>query len=353
MDAIYQPGYLAADLALRSAGELLTAFGFGPVERPCETTASGPRWRLRDYGGGGAALLVVPSPINRPYIWDLAPDISTIGYCLDQGFRVHMVEWAPFELGDQASGLDDYIDALANAVAAATAAAGAARPVLLGHSLGGTLAAIFAAHDARASAGTVLLSSPLCFGVDAGPFAAGIARLAGAAPQAHQLVLGAFVSQLMARASASVWPGLASAAASLANAEAFANHLRLERWALDGAALPGKAVGQVIDWLYREDRFRRGLLPVKGRTLGPPDLIAPTLSVINTADDIVPRGAVGPFLAAAPAASIMLEYAGEHALALEHVGLLVGLRARRELWPQIVNWMDGVAAARSPRGATA
>ena len=36
-------------------------------------------------------------------------------------------------------------------------------------------------------------------------------------------------------------------------------HARIERWALDEVALPGKLVSDIVEQLYREDRFWRVL----------------------------------------------------------------------------------------------
>lgn len=41
-------------------------------------------------------------------------------------------------------------------------------------------------------------------------------------------------------------------------------HARIERWALEEVALPGKLVREIVDELYRENRFCRGTLEVGG-----------------------------------------------------------------------------------------
>jgi polyhydroxyalkanoate synthase len=59
----------------RSQGAALDAHGLGPIETPYETVLSEPGVSLRRYAAGtsGPAVLLVPAPIKRPYIWDLAP----------------------------------------------------------------------------------------------------------------------------------------------------------------------------------------------------------------------------------------------------------------------------------------
>jgi len=356
MDRIYRPEFLAIDVARQIRAKILGASGFRPQEHSYQISAKGPRWRLRDYGGGvRGSLLVVSAPIKRPYIWDLAPSFSALGYCLDQCFRVHLLEWTPPQLGDEATGLDDCVEAIGGAVDVVTAAANGRAPILLGHSLGGTLAAIFAAFASASVAGLVLLGAPVCFSAGAGPFRDAVVRLVGPAPEADELVPGSFLSQMSALASPAtfIWSRLADATMSLAKAQAFETHLRVEHWALDEVPLPGKLMRQVRDWLYRDDRLCRGALPIRGRTVGPEDLATPTLAVVDAADDVAPRSAMEPFLQASSAPSDVLEYPGEAGVPLQHLAVLIGPEARRTLWPEIIAWADrteALAASKRSQG---
>ena len=72
-------------------------------------------------------------------------------------------------------------------------------------------------------------------------------------------------------------------------------HARVERWALDEVPLPGKLVHQIIDWLYRENRFCRGKLKIQEQFVGPHELSTPTLVVINTADQVASLASLIPF----------------------------------------------------------
>ena len=84
LDAVRQLHFGTMDALRRLQGNALAAVGLGPDECPSTVIASTPLWRLRDYGGHDAAspLLIVAAPIKRPYIWDLAPSVSAIRFCL-------------------------------------------------------------------------------------------------------------------------------------------------------------------------------------------------------------------------------------------------------------------------------
>ena len=130
------------------------------------------------------------------------------------------------------------------------------------------------------------------------------------------------------------------AALTFTDAHAMEIHARIERWALDEVALPGKLVHAIIEDLYRDDRLFRGKLAVRDAVIGPARLTARTLAVVNTGDDVAPPSAIEPFLAAMPAGKgHVIRYSGEVGVGLQHLGILVGPKARAEIWPQIVAWM--------------
>src|SRR5215467_3636943 len=97
LSAVGQAPFALADTARRIQGDVLGAWGLNPSECRYRVIASGPFWRLRDYSDSDASspLLIVAAPIKRPYIWDLAPSVSPIRYCLSQRQHVYLLEWLP------------------------------------------------------------------------------------------------------------------------------------------------------------------------------------------------------------------------------------------------------------------
>ena len=166
MESFCQTQFSKTDTLRRAQGDALGLLGFGPNECNYHVVSSGPYWRLRKYTCGDAqsSLLIVPAPIKRPYIWDLAPSISAVRHCLDRHFGVYLLEWMPPLDNGKQPGLADYADhAISECVAKISSEAQGTRPFLMGHSLGGTLAAIFCALEQQSVRGLVLLGAPLCF----------------------------------------------------------------------------------------------------------------------------------------------------------------------------------------------
>lgn len=330
----------------RAQGDALAASGLGPVECLYRLLASSARWRLRDYAGEGPGpiVLIVAAPIKRPYVWDLAPSVSAVRQCLRHGLRVYLLEWMPVSRADAELGLFAYAArSIREAVAALSKETGGAKPFLMGHSLGGTLAALYAALDRQALRGLVLLSAPLSFEPGSSRFRDSIVSMMPPSVATTDVVPGFLLSQLCALASPEtfVWSRFMDAALSIGDLEALKINGRVERWSLDELALPGRLIGEIFQWLYREDRFYRGTLRIEAKKLGPSSLRLPTLAVVNAADKIAPAASITPFIAAMPEKNKhLIGYSGEFGVGMQHLALLVGRKAHALIWPEIIAWLQ-------------
>lgn len=346
--------YEQMDLSRRLQGELLQAAGFGAEPAPSRVVLELPEVTLLEYGGGrpgGPALVLVPAPIKRGYIFDLVPGASVARLCLEAGLRVFLAQWEAPRPGEPGPGLADYAHRLLlqclDAVARET---GEGSAFLAAHSLGGTLAAIFASLHPERVRGLVLLASPLHFGFGAeagalGPVIAAVdrARMLESVP-GH--VPGSFLS-LMSFASSPASFGQErwdDWVASLPDPEAMRTHLRVERWSLDELPLACRFVQDVVARLFREDALMRGTLETEHGRAAPQAVKAPLLVVADERCKIVPPAAVLPFYEAAGGDKRLLWYPGDTGVAIQHVGMLVGRNALGSLWPEIVAWVKRLAA---------
>jgi polyhydroxyalkanoate synthase subunit PhaC len=204
IDALCRLHFAFSDSLRRAQANAFDALGLGPHECDFRVIYSDSHWRLREYAGQKAApsLLIVAAPIKRPYIWDLAPSVSAVRYCLSNGLRVYLVEWLPPSGGARHAGLDEYAgEAIAACVAAVASQAYGTPPLLIGHSLGGTLAAIFCALEPQAVRGLVLLSAPLCFEQASSHFRDALVSILPPAFSETDVVAGSLLSQASAIAS--------------------------------------------------------------------------------------------------------------------------------------------------------
>ena len=335
--------FAVLDILRRAQGNALTAFGLGPREYPYRIVASGPHWRLRDYAGRDAAsMLIVAAPIKRPYIWDLEPSVSAIRYCLREGLQVYLLEWMPASRVSQDNGLDEYTDAISECVARISRKNPLIKPFLAGHSLGGTLAAFSSALAPESIRGLILLGAPLCFEPALSQFRDALVSLVPKPLSEGDPLPGSLLSFITTLASPStfIWARMRDAILSVPDRQALEIHARIERWALDEVALPGKLVQQIIQWLYRDNRFCRGTLKVGGKLIGPSSLSVSTLVLVNMADQVAPLASIKPCVDAMPATDVrIIEYPGETGVGLQHLAVLVGRQAHACLWPQIISWI--------------
>ena len=344
VEPLWRIQFAALDVMRRAQGRALGAAGFDPSELPYRVIAAGDYWRLRDYASAATSLslLIVAAPIKRPYIWDLTPTVSAIRYCIDRGLHVYLVEWTVPAQTKGPVGLGECVNAIAECAVSVASHSNGTRPFLIGHSLGGTLAAVFGAYDPQAIRGLLLLGAPLCFQPATSRFRDALVSIVPPDLPDGGTVPGSLLSHASALASPGtfVWSRLLDAAMSMGDLRALDVHARVERWALDEAPLPGKLVQQIVEGLYRENRFCRGTLTVGDRTLGPSCLDLPTLAVVNTSDEVAPLASIEPLLEGMPTRDVaVIKYAGESGVALQHLGILVGREAYARVWPDILAWL--------------
>src|SRR5689334_8439759 len=136
-----QAHFEATDALRCLQGDAMASLGLGPRVYPYQVTASGSHWRLRDYGNRDAtqSLLIVAAPIKHPNIWDRAPPLSAVSFCLEQGLHVRLIEWLPASRETDNIGFDECIQAIDHRAALALREDVGAKSFLAGHSLGGTL----------------------------------------------------------------------------------------------------------------------------------------------------------------------------------------------------------------------
>ena len=334
------------DRMRRWQGRVLDALGLGPIETLSRVVHSQPGVTLKVYGtagDNGPVVLLVPAPIKCAYIWDLVPWASVVQQCLRGGARVYLIQWERPGAVEQGFGLAEYADRLLLDCLDAIAMEGGRAPaVVAGHSLGGTLVAIFSALHPERVRGLILLGAPLHFGPDVGA----LDRLAAAVPSGLMDVSGNVPGSFLDLVSVLAFPIAFEAArwadwvVSLPDLGALDTHLRVERWTFDEMPLAARLFREVVEALYREDRFLRGTLRVRGRRAAPDAITAPLLSVVDARCPIAPPRSVLPFhLAVGSPERRLLWYEGDTGVALRHLGMLVGRSAHRRLWPEIVRWI--------------
>jgi polyhydroxyalkanoate synthase len=285
--------------------------------------------RLRDYGGDGVPLLVIPSLINPPNVLDLGPERSLLRWLAGQGHHVLLLDWGNDSLGRRDMSMADHVEQIILPLLRRFET----QPSLLGYCLGGTIAAAAAAHVPLR--GFATLASPW--------------RFKGYPDEARSMLLDLWARSRPTVESLGVLPMEVLQAAfwnldparTVAKFETFAGFdpasrearafVMLEDWANDGPALPEAAAREIFDSFFEADLPGANAWRVAGKIIDPALIGCPQLHIVSSTDRIAP--------AAAGFSS------GERrAIDQGHVGMIVGGRARTGLWEPLHAWLSQLSS---------
>jgi polyhydroxyalkanoate synthase len=286
------------------------------------------RVTLRDYGGSGRPVVFVPSLINPPGILDLSAETSLLRWMATQGMRTYLVDWGMPTREDSDLDLTDHVERLLVPLLDGLCP----RPVLVGYCLGGTIAIAAAARMPVAAVATI--AAPWHFSGYDEPARGALDAIWTAAEHASSTlgllpieVLQAAFWQLDPARTIAKYEAFAAMLPGSAAARAF---VRLEDWANTGAPLPHAAARALFVDCIAADRPGRGAWRIGDTVVDPLLLGCPTTEFVSLTDRIVP-------------AATAIGFADRRDLALGHVGMIVGRRARDALWTPLAAWIGALA----------
>jgi polyhydroxyalkanoate synthase len=341
------------DYIRRLQGQSLDLMRLGPRESPYYRIYAQPGATLRCYSEPTEheqVLLIVPAPIKRAYIWDMAPGRSVVRQALKRGFGVYLIEWEDTDRHDL--GLEDFAgDILGHCIDAIHEHIDCRHVILAGHSLGGTFAGLYSAYRPDDVAALALIEAPLHFADATGAFRSLLESPihANAVLPHSSRVPGSLLSFLATAASPETFVADRhnDFLASLGSTDDLESHWQAVRWTLDELPVPQQLFQDVIEQLYRANDFMRGNLTFGNTNLDPQSIKAPIAAVYDPRSSITPTASVSEFCqATASKQKTLIPYHGDTGVALQHVGALIGRSAHRQLWPSIFNWLEDTLAGR-------
>ncbi|USU04564.1 alpha/beta fold hydrolase [Sphingomonadaceae bacterium OTU29LAMAA1] len=292
---------------------------------PMPALAISGRATLRYYGGRGRLVVFVPSLINPPAILDLG-GTSLVRWMARQGFRVALVDWGAPTTADRDVDMTAHIEALLIPLIEQLDEP----PVLVGYCLGGTMA--LAAACATPVAGLAMVAAPWQFAGYGTNAAAMIDMWSAASPTCE--ALGVMPMEVL---QAGFWR--LDPARTVAKYETFGrldpdsdaarSFVRLEDWANAGEPLPLATARDLFERFIATDLPGTGGWSIRGAAVAPDRLGCPAMEFVSATDRIVP---------AATAAGL----SDRRDLALGHVGMIVGGRARSMVWEPLAHWIAGL-----------
>jgi polyhydroxyalkanoate synthase len=312
-------------------------------QTPAEEVYQERRLRLLHYtplveSRSTLPILLVPSPIQRAYLLDLMPGQSLVEYLLKQGLDVYLLDWGTMNREDRFVTFDQHISGyIRRAVNRIRARSGSNHVSLLGYSMGGTMAAIFAALYPELVNSLVLLSAPINFhddgllsqwsrkerlNVDL------VVDTIGAMP--NDLLLSSY-RMLKPTAQIAQRIALAQRTGDLQTVQDF---LAMQNWMDDIIPFIGEAYRKWMKEFYQENALIKRRLVIDGRLVDLAAIICPLLTITAAYDCFCPP-------LSTTMAHQFVASGNQHTLQIQtgHIGVVAGKAAADEMWPQLSSWL--------------
>jgi polyhydroxyalkanoate synthase len=285
-------------------------------------------------------LVFVFALVNRPYILDIVAGKSVVEHFVRAGFDTYMVDWGIPNHADRHNTLHDYVDGyLVHVVEHLRQRCGAEQVSVLGYCMGGTLSAMFTALYPQWVKNLILLAAgidfstrsgllnlwcqPQYFDVDA--FVDAWGNCPAAFLQAGFTLLKP-VANLIEK-PLSLWERL--------DDDRFVDeYLTMETWLADNIPVAGETFREFVKGLYQQNLLVQSRMRIGRRLVDLKRITCPVLNLMATRDDLVPCAQSEPF-------NDLVGSTDRRTIKLDsgHIGLAMGSKAQRELWPEATRWL--------------
>jgi poly[(R)-3-hydroxyalkanoate] polymerase subunit PhaC len=289
---------------------------------------------------GRPAILLVPSLINRSYIWDLRHGDSFVEHLLGAGYDVLCLDWGLPDARDAHNTMSTYIDDYMMAAVAAATRRCASVPIVIGHCFGGLIAVLWAASTEQQPPALITLAAPTNWD-EVGPLS-WITRQGRIEPEAVLDETGNVPPAAMLAAFRMIRPlGDAVTYVTLVDRlhdrEATQAIWALTVWARGHIPFPGATFVEMIRKLSRENSLTTGKVAFGGRIRELSSITAPFLNIYGSKDHVAPPESVKPLTGL-----VGSRKAEQRELNAGHIGLLVGSTMRAKTMPTVIGWLDEV-----------
>lgn len=298
---------------------------------------------LRDYSGGETAGL--PTLIDAPYaghsavIADYADGQSLVQMLKANGAsKVLLTDWKSATPDMKDLEVDQYLAEINVCVDEL-----GGRVNLVGLCQGGWMAAMFAARFPQKVASLVLAGSPIDADAGEGPIKT-LAKETSLATYEQLVTEGGGL--MPGRFMLAGWKGMHPEEQYVQKHIDLYEHMDdpaylkkteiFESWYENPVDLPGRWYLQVIRSIFKENLLAKGRFVALGRTLNLKTITCPVYLLAGEDDDITPHEQVfaAEGLVGTPSTQVIKRLAPGG-----HIGLFMGSRTLRDVWPEIARWI--------------
>ncbi len=278
--------------------------------------------------------------VNRPYILDLLPHKSVVKHFVDAGFDTYLIDWGAPSPADSRLTLEDHVDGYMNHIFEfLRKRTGQPQANLLGYCMGGTMSAMYAALYPEKVKSLILMAAGIDFSTREG--------LLNLWTDAENFDVDAFVDAfgncpaqylqscfLLLKPVANLLEKPIGFYERLDDDQATDEFLTVETWLNDNITVPGETYRQFVKYLYQQNLLVQNRMPLGDRLVNLRDIVCPVLNLLANRDDLVPCSQSEPF-------TDLVGSADRKTMRLDtgHIGLAIGSRSHRELWPSAARWL--------------
>ena len=298
------------------------------------------RYRRQTPARYAEPVLLCYALINRAYILDLQDDKSVVRRYLEQGFDVYLLDWDVPTEADHGRTLEDYVcTSLRQAIDFVLRQHGRSDLHLVGYCMGGTMAALFSALDPPAVRSLTLLAAPIDF--------TGNQSLLNLWTDPQLFDVDAFIDTyrncpawFLQSCFVNMRPVQNYLERSLALYEqmddlgALTQYFAMERWINDNVPVAGETFRQFVKCLYQRNELVRGEFQLGDRRIELGRIVCPLLLLTARNDHLVPPTSTEGIRAHVGSGDIELV-----SIDAGHVGLVVGGKAQKTVWPRATRWL--------------
>lgn len=305
------------------------------AEKPCIWKRGNAR--LLDYGNGDTStpLLFIPSLINRYYVLDLEKNRSLLHYLGTQGIWPLVLDWGSPGSYEKNFDCAKYITHILLPAIEFLRQTTGKKVSLAGYCMGGAFALAAARLQPKYVSSLALLATPWNFHCKA------------FLPFVVDEKWRAFLSQLIARHEMLPAESIQSlfhitdpwvfehkfrrfVGLDPAGQEA-KDFIALEHWVNDGVPMTTNVARDCLIGWAQENILAKGNWSVGGKKIHPGKIKLPTFIALPKQDHVVPFDCAQPLADLMPHAHVLNPNAG-------HVSMIVGNRAKTELWHPFAKW---------------
>lgn len=285
-------------------------------------------------------LLMVFALVNRPYILDLLPGKSVVQHFVKAGFDVFMVDWGCPADGDRHLRGEDYINRyLHNVIKHVCDHTGQPQTSLMGYCMGGTLSAMYTALHGEMIRNLILMTAPIDFsaqgnllGTWADPKYFDVDQIVDTFGNAPPWLLQ--TSFLMLKPVQNLIEKYIGFYDRMTDERFVEEFLAMETWVNDNIPLAGETYREWVKNGYHNNLLVKGEWPIGDRKVNLRDIKCPVLNLMASEDHLVPCGQSRDF-------NDLVGSSDRQAITFPsgHIGLAVGGKAQRDLWPKACEWL--------------